>query len=81
MDKVLFRDSVSGRKDFLRFVHNLVTERITRGSRHDVFTALLDASDPTTGNKLSRDEIVAESILMLVAGTIHTGPRLHRHFR
>ncbi|KAF4448425.1 hypothetical protein F53441_8148 [Fusarium austroafricanum] len=69
MDKVLFRDSVSGRKEFLRFVHNMVTERVRRGSGNDVLSGLLDASDPTTGNKLTQDEIVAESILMLVAGS------------
>ncbi|KAF5563111.1 cytochrome P450 monooxygenase E-class group I [Fusarium phyllophilum] len=68
MDKVLFRNSVAGRKDFLRFAHNLVTERVQRGSGDDVLSGLLDAADPTTGNKLTQDEIVAESILMLVAG-------------
>lgn len=72
LDKVLFKDSVHGRKEFLRFVHNLVTDRMTVGPRKDVFSGLLDASDPTTGNKLTRDEIVAESILMIVAGiSIH----------
>ncbi|KAI3580546.1 cytochrome P450 [Fusarium oxysporum f. sp. albedinis] len=69
MDKVLFRNSVAGRKDFLRFAHNLVTERVQRGSGDDVLSGLLDAADPTTGNKLTQDEIVAESILMLVAGS------------
>jgi cytochrome P450 len=69
LDKILFRDSVYGRKEFLRFVHNLVTTRMEQGTRNDVFSGLLDAVDPTTGNKLSQDEIVAESILMLVAGT------------
>ncbi|KAL3426494.1 cytochrome p450 [Phlyctema vagabunda] len=69
LDKILFKDSVHGRKEFLRFVHNLVTDRMTRGPRKDVFSGLLNASDPTTGNKLSRDEIVAESILMIVAGS------------
>ncbi|KAL6899905.1 cytochrome P450 [Trichoderma evansii] len=70
LDKKLFKDSVHGRKEFLRFVHNLVTDRLTRGARKgDVFSGLLDASDPDTGNKLSRDEIVAESILMIVAGS------------
>lgn len=68
LDKKIFRDSLHGRKEFLRFVHNLVTDRMSRGPRKDVFSGLLDASDPTTGNKLSRDEIVAESILMIVAG-------------
>jgi hypothetical protein len=68
LDKVLFRNSVAGRKDFLRFVHNLVTHRMKRSSGNDVFTSLLGAADPATGKKLSRDEIVAESILMLVAG-------------
>lgn len=69
LDKKLFKDSVHGRKEFLRFVHNLVTDRLTRGAgKGDVFSGLLDALDPTTGNKLSRDEIVAESILMIVAG-------------
>ena len=48
MDKKLFRNSVAGRKDFLRFVHNLVSERMTHGSKHDVFSSLLGASDPTT---------------------------------
>ncbi|KAK9486642.1 cytochrome P450 [Lipomyces starkeyi] len=56
LDKVLFRDSVYGRKEFLRFVHNLMTERMTRGSRNDVFS-------------VQQDEIVAESILKLVAGS------------
>lgn len=69
LDKLLFRDSVFGRKEFLRFVHNMVTERIKRGSGHDVFSGLLDAVDPKTGNSMTCDEIVAESILMLVAGT------------
>jgi len=68
-DKILFKDSVHARKEFLRFVHNLVTDRLARGVRKgDVFSGLLTASDPATGNKLSRDEIVAESILMIVAG-------------
>lgn len=70
LDKILFKDSVHGRKEFLRFVHNLVTDRLTRGPRKDVFSGLLDASDPTTGKQLSRDEIVAESILMIVAGIL-----------
>lgn len=68
IDKLLFKDSVHGRKEFLRFVHNLVTVRMTHGSREDVFSGLMNASDPATGNKLSRNEIVAESILMIVAG-------------
>lgn len=69
LDKVLFKDSVYARKEFLRFVHNLVTDLVARGAKKgDIFSTLLDASDPTTGNKLSRDEIVAESILMIVAG-------------
>lgn len=70
IDKLLFRDSVFGRKEFLRFVHNMVTERMARGSSDDIFSALLDAEDPATGNKLTKDEIVAESILMLVAGNV-----------
>lgn len=70
LDKILFKDSVHARKEFLRFVHNLVTDRLTLGARKgDIFSGLLNASDPATGNKLSRDEIVAESILMIVAGS------------
>ncbi|KAK4985317.1 hypothetical protein LTR50_006037 [Elasticomyces elasticus] len=68
LDKILFRNSVAGRKDFLRFVHNLVTHRLKCGARNDVMSSLLNAADPATGKRLSRDEIVAESILMLVAG-------------
>ncbi|SCN64487.1 related to benzoate 4-monooxygenase cytochrome P450 [Fusarium fujikuroi] len=69
MYKVLFRNSVASQKDFLRFAHNLVTKRVQRRSGDDVLSGLLDAADPTTGNKLTQDEIVAKSILMLVAGS------------
>ncbi|KAH7330247.1 cytochrome P450 [Rhexocercosporidium sp. MPI-PUGE-AT-0058] len=80
LDKALFKDSVQGRKEFLRFVHNLVTDRMTAGAKNDVFSGLLDASDPTTGNSLSRDEIVAESILMIVAGSDTSGTLLASMF-
>ncbi|KAH6719153.1 cytochrome P450, partial [Leptodontidium sp. MPI-SDFR-AT-0119] len=80
LDKLLFKDSVHGRKEFLRFVHNLVTDRMTRGTKNDVFSGLLNASDPTTGNSLTRDEIVAESILMIVAGSDTSGTLLASMF-
>jgi len=36
---------------------------------HDFYGSLLKARDPETGNKLTRDELVAEAALLIVAGS------------
>jgi cytochrome P450 len=68
MDKKLFPAAVAGRNMFLKFIKQLVADRMQAKQRTDVFSILLSAKDPETQKQLNSFEIVAESTTMLIAG-------------
>ncbi|KAH8648628.1 benzoate 4-monooxygenase cytochrome P450 [Xylariales sp. PMI_506] len=72
MDRRLFPESIRGRNSFLKFVGKLLQRRMSPTAdlkRNDVFTHLLAAKDPETGEGFSQQEICAESTTIIVAGS------------
>ncbi len=79
-DKRLFPKAIMARNMFLRFMRSLVHGRMTAVGRKDVFSILLDAKDPQTGNGLNMAEIGAEATTLLVAGMCHFDFGPHSRF-
>ncbi|PGH20061.1 hypothetical protein AJ80_03711 [Polytolypa hystricis UAMH7299] len=71
IDRRLFPNAILGRNKFIRFVNGLLKRRmqVQPLKRHDVFSGLLDAKDPETGDGLAPAEIGAESTTMIIAGS------------
>lgn len=78
LDKRLFPAAIQGRNRFLGFLAELLKGRYARpkSDRYDVFTFLLGAKDPDTGEGLKGAEIGAESATLIIAGTL-TKKRRH----
>lgn len=70
LDKLLFFRAIYARNKFLRFVGKLLrdTKKNDRTQRKDLFEMLTHAKDPESGKGFTPDEIVAESVTLVVAG-------------
>ncbi|KAK6208581.1 cytochrome P450 3A31 [Colletotrichum tabaci] len=81
IDKRFFREAITARNRFIRFVSRVVRDRALKaktvsidigaqGSRDaDVFANLASAKDPETGRGFDDAEIAAESTTLIVAGS------------
>lgn len=70
MDKVLFPRAIAARNIFLRFVGKLLrdTNRADSSQRTNLFHMLRHTQDPVTGRGFTPEEMVAESVTLVVAG-------------
>lgn len=70
LDKLLFPRAIVARNLFLGFVGKLLrdTKKNDRSQRKDLFEMLSHAKDPETGKGFSPEEIIAESVTLVVAG-------------
>jgi cytochrome P450 len=70
MDKIFFPRAIVARNMFLGFVGKLLrdTKKNDRSQRKDLFEMLSHAKDPESGNGFTPEEIVAESVTLVVAG-------------
>ena len=71
LDKIFFRRLVKGIQRYQAFSKARLDERIRRAStdrKMDMFTSLLEATDPETGEGLTNAELVSESSLLIIAG-------------
>ncbi|RKP08962.1 cytochrome P450 [Thamnocephalis sphaerospora] len=62
----------------VEFARDAIKQRLgskkdQRGRPRDVLQRLIDAEDPVTGEKLTEDQLIAESIVQLIGGTETTG--------
>ncbi|KAK1754460.1 cytochrome P450 [Echria macrotheca] len=82
LDNYLFGEALVARNRLLRFVSRAVRERTDRAlgkwspksldpcpPRADIFAALATAKDPVTNEGFSADDMVSESITLMVAGS------------
>lgn len=82
LDKTIFRAAIAGRNQFVKFAVRLIKERTLKASGQepqdkeeqapagpDIFGLLQSAKDPETGQGFSKDEIQAESVTLIVAGS------------
>jgi cytochrome P450 len=71
LDKLLFPRAIVARNLFLGFVGKLLrdTKKNDRSKRKDLFEMLSHAKDPETGKGFTPEEIIAESVTLVVAGT------------
>ncbi|KAF2031176.1 cytochrome P450 3A31 [Setomelanomma holmii] len=70
LDKYFFKDALIARNRFIKFVMQVVRERLQRrGEASDIFAHLAAAKDPETGEGFSPNEIHAESTTLIVAGS------------
>jgi cytochrome P450 len=70
MDKIFFPRAIVARNMFLGFVGKLLrdTKKNDRSQRKDLFEMLSHAKDPESGKGFTPEEIVAESVTLVVAG-------------
>lgn len=70
MDKIFFPRAIIARNMFLGFVGKLLrdTKKNDRTQRKDLFEMLSHAKDPESGRGFSTEEIIAESVTLVVAG-------------
>jgi cytochrome P450 len=70
MDRLFFPRAIVARNMFLGFVGKLLrdTKKNDRSQRKDLFEMLSHAKDPESGKGFSPEEIVAESVTLVVAG-------------
>ncbi|KAF5649395.1 cytochrome P450 monooxygenase [Fusarium sp. NRRL 52700] len=71
LDKRLFPKSIQHRNTFVKFISSFVQERLTTKplERNDIISHLLVAKDSETGQGFTKNEVVAESSTLIVAGT------------
>jgi len=71
LDKYLFPKAIFGRNLFIRFVGKLLRDssKLDPLKKKSFFSFLASAKDPQTGTGLRREEILAESTTLVVAGT------------
>lgn len=72
LDKYLFPKAIFGRNLFIRFVGKLLRDssKLDPLKKKSFFSFLASAKDPQTGTGLRREEILAESTTLVVAGNI-----------
>ncbi|KAH7074749.1 cytochrome P450 [Paraphoma chrysanthemicola] len=70
MDRLFFPRAIVARNMFLGFVGKLLrdTKKNDRSQRKDLFEMLSHAKDPESGKGFTPEEIVAESVTLVVAG-------------
>jgi cytochrome P450 len=69
LDRHLFQTSILARNRFMGFVDRLMRDRMNAKNIHgDVFSLLLKAKDPNTGQVLDSRQLGAESVNLIVAG-------------
>jgi len=78
IDKYIFREAITARNRFIKFVTRTVRERLGKATttspdkpsteEADVFANLAAAKDPETGGGFTLNEIAAESTTLIVAG-------------
>ncbi|KAG6364817.1 hypothetical protein INS49_006421 [Diaporthe citri] len=70
VDKLLFPRAIAARNIFLRFVGKLLrdTSRADSSQRTNLFQMLRHTQDPVTGRGFTPEEMVAESVTLVVAG-------------
>ncbi|RFU28638.1 hypothetical protein B7463_g7707, partial [Scytalidium lignicola] len=71
LDKWLFRDAIKARNLFIKFVNRFLRERMSQSGSgtKDVFSILITAKDPQTGEGFRLAEIGSESTTLMVAGS------------
>lgn len=74
LDRKLFPHAIKGRNKFIRFVTDLLKQRMAAKplKRKDVFSFLLDAKDAETNQGFTPAEIGAESTTLIVAGMLRS---------
>lgn len=82
LEKLVARRTLEMREKYLKFMASLVKSRLEADQNHhnDLFSYLVDAKDPETGEGFTESELWAESRFLLVAGeersrTVHR--RIH----
>lgn len=70
IDKLLFPRSIQARNLFIRFVGKLLRDstKVDHSVKKDLFGLLSTVKDPQTGSGFGREEIIAESTTLVVAG-------------
>ena len=71
LDGILFRKLIKGIRRYQAFSKAQLDERIRRASsdkKIDMFSSLLEAIDPETGEGFTTAELVSESSLLIIAG-------------
>ncbi|KAK4692524.1 hypothetical protein P7C71_g4702, partial [Lecanoromycetidae sp. Uapishka_2] len=70
LEKLLYRKGLWMREKYLDLMGRLVRERLSaeKDSQNDLFSFLVDAKDPETGNGFTESELWAESRFLLIAG-------------
>ena len=79
LDQILFRKAVKGVYQYQRISSEQSDWRIQQSSKiseRDVFGTLLSARDPETGMGLSREEMISEAGVLIVAGSDTTSTTL-----
>ncbi|KAI0405763.1 cytochrome P450 [Xylaria palmicola] len=70
LDKKIFVQSVSAGQELVKFLRNLLEDRLRKdGSSKDIFSFLRRCGDPETGEGLSTIELSTETATFLVAGS------------
>ncbi|KAF4415246.1 cytochrome P450 [Fusarium acutatum] len=71
LDRHLFPKSIQCRNKFIKFISRLVLDRMTTSplKRNDIISHLLTAKDKETNERFTKNEVMAESTTLVVAGT------------
>lgn len=93
IDAFIFKEAAIARYRFMRFVIRAVRERADRAigkwsqqsldpcpPRNDIYSALAIAKDPDTGKGFSTQEMISESITLVVAGSDTTSTAISSTF-
>ncbi|KAF1975728.1 cytochrome P450-like protein [Bimuria novae-zelandiae CBS 107.79] len=76
LDKIFFRGATEGTYKYQRLTANQCNFRIEQGDKiqeRDIFGSLMAAHDSETNRSLTRDELIAEAGLFVIAGSDTTG--------
>ncbi|OLN84340.1 Isotrichodermin C-15 hydroxylase 12 [Colletotrichum chlorophyti] len=82
LDRRLFPRSIEARNKFIPFISYLVKTRLRNAAAktNDVFSLLVDAKDPETGEGLDMNSIGGESTTLLMAGSDTTSTAIAATF-
>lgn len=70
LDKRIFPDAIVARNKFVKFIKKILNDRLKafEPESKDIFSFLLQAKDPVTGNGLIMGELSTETATLIVAG-------------
>lgn len=69
LDKTLFPAAIIARNHFIKFIKETVYKKmIEKVQKEDIFSTLVHSRDETTGTKLSKEELAAETANLISAG-------------